>query len=179
MSGDPVEGDKPKRPPNATKRRRATTVTATSKREEIIRLALALTPVGVIAQRMDIHRTRVSDVLAEPEVRARLDDARRTAFEDARAVLRTGTRRAAERLMELLESKSATVAVRAAIEILSKSGADAPRKFDIGILAGATDAELDAELARIEAEERERAKPPELVSEIGDDADGAPEDDNG
>lgn len=127
--------------------------TAEMRREEAVRLALALTPVGVIATRLGITRHRAGDILAEPEVRARIVAAEATAMKDAIARRRQLTRRAVEVLAERMEDKNGQVAVRAAQLVLSGSGADAAKKIDLGLLAGSTDAELDAELERILAEE--------------------------
>lgn len=144
------------------KRGRAqTTTTAEARREEIIRLALSLAPVHVIAKAVGVTRQRVSDVLAEDEVKARLVEARTSAFRDAVARLRQGTRRAAEVLIERMEDRSGAVAVRAAIEVLSKAGADAPKKIDLGVLAGVSDEELWKELDAIRKREAEGGNDPD------------------
>ena len=118
-------------------------------RDEVIRHVLAMMPVASIAREVGLHRSKVSEILQEPEVQAKLAQARTTAFRDAQAVLRQGTRRAAAVLIELLEDGAGHVRARAAIEILSKAGADAPKKIDLGSLAGATDDDLWDELEEI------------------------------
>lgn len=135
--------------PGKTRRKRKLNAVSQQRREEVIRHVLAMMPVQAIAKTLGIHRNQVAEIIAEPEVAAKLAEARTTAFRDAQAVLRQGTRRAAAVLIELLEDDAGHVRARAAIEILTKAGADAPKKIDLGSLAGATDDDLWDELEEI------------------------------
>lgn len=143
-------GRKTARLPAATGKARRRTEHAEQLRADVVCLALSM-PVSGIARRLRVHRVTVSKILAEPDVEAQLAAARTTAFRDARAVLRKATLRAAHVLVELLEHEAGHVACRAAIEILSKAGADAPRQLDLGVLADATDKELWERLRAIQA----------------------------
>lgn len=125
---------------------------ANLRRDEVVRLALMMTPASAIAKRLGVTPQRVSEILAEPEVVLRLEAARRTAFEDARAELRTLTRRAVAVLGEEMEGRSSAQRVRAAIEVLSKAGADAPRRFDVALLAGMTNEEIESEFKKLREE---------------------------
>lgn len=131
-------------------RTRALSVPADLRRSEVLRLALCLTPITAIAVRLEMTRGQVARILDEPEVRTGIAAAERTAMRDAIARRRQLTRRAVEVMAEELESEHGHVRLRAAELIMSGSGADAPKRFDIGILAGSTDAELWRELEELE-----------------------------
>ncbi len=152
---------KPRRPPAIRRGRRLPTATETRRRRtehaeqlraDVVCLSLSM-QVSDIARRLRVHRVTVSKILTEPDVQAKLAEARTTAFRDAQAVLRRACLRAAHVLVELLEDDAGHVRARAAIEILSKAGADAPKKIDLGSLAGATDADLWAELEEIRGDD--------------------------
>jgi len=123
---------------------------ALARREEVVRLSLTLMPAEAIAKRLRITTKRVQLILAEPEVAGRLAAARRTAFADALSTLKTATRRAVEVLIEEMDGKHAPTRVRAAVEILNAAGATAPKRFDVGVIAGSTDEELWRELRELE-----------------------------
>lgn len=116
-------------------------------------LALLGAPQNVIAARTRLHPVSVSRILSEPDMVARLDAARATAFRDAQAILRQACLRAAHVLVELVEHESGHVALRAAVAILTKAGADAPKALDLGALAGAADADLWTELEALRSDE--------------------------
>lgn len=139
------------RPGKTRRGKRKLNAVSQQRREEVVRHVLAMMPLQSIAKTLGIHRNQVAEIIAEPEVQSKLAEARATAFRDAQAVLRQGTRRAAAVLIELLEDDAGHVRARAAIEILSKAGADAPKKIDLGVLAGATDEELWDRLHDLEA----------------------------
>lgn len=151
-------------------RTRAMSVPADLRRSEVLRLALCLMPITTIAARLEMTRGQVSRMLDEPDVRAAIAEAERTAMRDAIARRRQLTRRAVEVMAEELESEHGHVRLRAAELIMSGSGADAPKKFDIGILAGSTDAELWRELEELEGERSDERSDPEPHDALPSDA---------
>jgi hypothetical protein len=117
-----------------------------------VRLALTFMGSSEIAKRVGVTADHVSHILAEPEVQAKIAAARATAMSDTRALVQTHARRAVDRLAELMEHRSGAVAVRAAVEMLSKAGVDAARRIDLGVVVGATEEDLNAEWEKIRAE---------------------------
>jgi hypothetical protein len=123
------------------------------RRTQVVALAIVGTPQNVIAARLRLHFVSVSRILSEPENVARVKAAHATAFADAQATLRQACLRAANTLIDLLEHESGHVRARAAVEILTMAGADAPKRFDAATLEHATDAEL---WALLDAHRREK-----------------------
>lgn len=142
---------------------------ASLRRDEVVRLAVMGTPGHVIASELGLTVHTISRILNEPEIRARVQTARSTALNDGRADLQAATRWLTSRLLELAASKNRAVAVRAVVEALSKIGFDAPKRIDLGLLAGSTDDELWSKLRELEHKRTARlalhvepTKPPEV-----------------
>lgn len=158
-----------KRSLGSTKGHRARPVSVEIRRDKVVALAVLGTPVGVIAKELDLARETVSRIIHEPEVRARIEAARQTAIMDGRADLQASTRWLTGRLLELAASRNQAVAVRAIVEALSKVGFDAPKRIDLGLLAGSTDEELWAKLRDLERRVSDQAKLEELPAETSSD----------
>jgi hypothetical protein len=166
------------RRPTPRKPKSAQRIDAALRRDEVVRLALALVPPKTIAAALEVRADTVSKILAEPEIRARIEAARATSLNDGRANLQAATRRLVDRLLELAESRNQAVAVRAIVEGLSKAGFDAPKRIDLGLLAGSTDDELWAKLRELErARTRTSGAEPELPADV--DASAADDDGGG
>lgn len=117
-------------------------IDAALRRDQVVHYALLGVPGVVIARELGVRPETISRILNEPAVRARIEAARATAIADGRADLQASTRWLTTRLLELAASRNGGVAVRAVVEALSKLGFDAPKRVDLGILAGSTDDEL-------------------------------------
>lgn len=137
--------------------------TALARREEVVRLALALVPIPTIATRIGVARETVHRMLGEPEVAARLASARTTAFDDSLAELRGLTRRSVGVLSEELEGDDPATRVRAAVEVLKLAGAAAPKRMNLnvnGVIQGMTDDQIEAEFWREHREMIEAGETP-------------------
>lgn len=131
-----------------------TRIDAQLRRDEVVRLALALVPPKVIAERLNVRSDTVHAILAEPSIVERIKRARSSAFDDSIAILRAGTKRASARLGELIEHEDPSVALRASVELLKLAGADAPKKLNIGVIGAVSDAELEAKALAVLEERR-------------------------
>lgn len=99
-------------------------------RGEIVRLRLLRMTASEIADALGAKRDTVSGILQEPEVVAAIAEAEEGALEDAKAAMRTMTRKAAQVLHEALSSDDERIRVDAAKTLLTKAGADAPSKSE-------------------------------------------------
>lgn len=101
-------------------------------RHDVVRLRALRLTTRQIAAELGAAADTISDILHEPEVIAQLEELERDALDDAKQVLRTGTRRASRVLFELLDSPDERVRLDAAKTLLTKAGADAPTKAEVG-----------------------------------------------
>lgn len=99
-------------------------------RADVVRLRLLRMTAAEIAKELKRAQDTISSILQEPDVIAAVADAERDALEDAQAGLRTLTRRAMQRLGELVDSDDDRIALDAAKTVLTKAGADAPTKSE-------------------------------------------------
>lgn len=109
---------------------------------------------GEIARELGVTLETISRVLAEPEVQAIIAEAEADALDDAKKALRTATRRAARRMIELVSSDDERIALDAAKTLLTKAGADAPAKGEVEVSGNLTPetASLVVAIARAEKE---------------------------
>lgn len=133
-------------------------------RSEIVRLRLLRMTPTQIAEKLGAKRDTVSGILQEPDVIAAIAEAEDGALEDAKAIMRTMAREAAQVLHAALSSDDERIRVDAAKSLLTKSGADAPAK-------GETKAEVSgpggAPLVTVGPEEARRMLRKQLVDKHG------------
>lgn len=135
-------------------------------REDVVRLRLLRLSAHEIAAELGAKPDTVSGILQEPDVVAAVEEAERTALEDAQKGLRTLTRKAMRRLAELVESEDERISLAASTAILTKAGADAPTKSEskaevtgkVEMTPADARAALEKRLEALSPEERELAE---------------------